>query len=192
MRHIAEALPSANRFLIADTALGLKYSTRSPQLLQSLGAGRWVGDDIEVKPRFLEDELGAYLYVAEKSLPQLYLGLVVGISTDCQESSGGSEWNERINSLAADLRRHYCIVKYWISDSSKIFRKNFSILAIVGATTSATSHLVPYRTNRMPFFCYLIKSCAKPSSTACYIGFSTCPIRRLRQHNGEIVSAIPS
>lgn len=42
----------------------------------------------------------------------------------------------------------------------------------------------------MPFFCYLIKSSATPSSKACYIGFSTCPIRRLRQHNGEIVSNI--
>ena len=39
----------------------------------------------------------------------------------------------------------------------------------------------------MPYFCYLIKSSATPLSTACYIGFSTNPIRRLRQHNGELV-----
>lgn len=40
----------------------------------------------------------------------------------------------------------------------------------------------------MPFFCYLIQSCATEHSKACYIGFSTFPYRRLRQHNGEIKS----
>jgi hypothetical protein len=34
--------------------------------------------------------------------------------------------------------------------------------------------------------CYLIQSTEKPKSVATYIGYSTNPSRRLRQHNGEI------
>lgn len=46
---------------------------------------------MKIKSQFLVDNLGAYLYVAEMSLPLLYVGLMVDISTDCQESSGGPE-----------------------------------------------------------------------------------------------------
>lgn len=38
------------------------------------------------------------------------------------------------------------------------------------------------------YYCYLIKSQQTPTSKATYIGFSTHPLHRLRQHNGEIVS----
>eukprot|EP01038_Epipyxis_sp_PR26KG_P008153 gene8153-11034_t len=38
------------------------------------------------------------------------------------------------------------------------------------------------------FFCYLLKSNATENSKSSYIGFSTCPARRLQQHNGELVS----
>lgn len=36
------------------------------------------------------------------------------------------------------------------------------------------------------YYCYLIKSIKTNTSTSTYIGFSTNPINRLRQHNGEI------
>jgi len=36
------------------------------------------------------------------------------------------------------------------------------------------------------FYCYLIRSNASSRSTATYIGFSTRPLHRLRQHNGEL------
>lgn len=38
------------------------------------------------------------------------------------------------------------------------------------------------------FYCYLIKSQQTATSKATYIGFSTQPLHRLRQHNGELVS----
>lgn len=38
------------------------------------------------------------------------------------------------------------------------------------------------------YFCYLLTSKRTPTSKATYIGFSTQPIHRLRQHNGEIVA----
>ncbi len=38
------------------------------------------------------------------------------------------------------------------------------------------------------YFCYLLTSKRTPTSKATYIGFSTQPIHRLRQHNGELVA----
>lgn len=38
------------------------------------------------------------------------------------------------------------------------------------------------------YFCYLLNSRRTPTSKATYIGFSTQPIHRLRQHNGELVA----
>lgn len=42
--------------------------------------------------------------------------------------------------------------------------------------------------NKMPslFFVYMLKSVQTPNSSSTYVGFSTNPRRRLRQHNGEI------
>ena len=40
----------------------------------------------------------------------------------------------------------------------------------------------------MPFFVYLLKSNSTPTCSSTYIGFSTNPHRRLRQHNGEIAA----
>jgi predicted GIY-YIG superfamily endonuclease len=42
--------------------------------------------------------------------------------------------------------------------------------------------------DEMPFFVYLLKSNNTPTCSATYIGFSTDPHRRLRQHNGEIAA----
>eukprot|EP01039_Chlorochromonas_danica_P007492 gene7492-8283_t len=36
------------------------------------------------------------------------------------------------------------------------------------------------------YYCYLLRSLATPTSRASYIGFSTNPHHRLRQHNGEV------
>ena len=38
------------------------------------------------------------------------------------------------------------------------------------------------------YFCYLLTSKRTPTSKATYIGFSTQPVHRLRQHNGELVA----
>jgi structure-specific endonuclease subunit SLX1 len=41
---------------------------------------------------------------------------------------------------------------------------------------------------RPQFHCYLLRSVKTERSTRCYIGFTTHPQRRIRQHNGEIKS----
>ncbi|KAJ1389931.1 hypothetical protein B484DRAFT_459633 [Ochromonadaceae sp. CCMP2298] len=38
------------------------------------------------------------------------------------------------------------------------------------------------------YYCYLLRSLSTPQSSATYIGFSTDPAHRLRQHNGELVA----
>jgi predicted GIY-YIG superfamily endonuclease len=40
----------------------------------------------------------------------------------------------------------------------------------------------------MPYFCYLLRSLETEKSTRTYVGFTTNPKRRIRQHNGELKS----
>lgn len=42
--------------------------------------------------------------------------------------------------------------------------------------------------NPVFYACYLLKSVKSPTATATYIGSTLHPVRRLRQHNGELVS----
>ena len=52
------------------------------------------------------------------------------------------------------------------------------------ATLSSTPLLQPPTT----FFCYLLRSLSPRHGSHTYIGFTTSPLRRLRQHNGDITA----